>query len=353
MEADSVQTVVTSPPYWNLRDYGWHGGDPACSHAAVEGRCAECGAERLDCQIGLEATPYEYVDALVDVFREVRRVLRPDGTLWLNLGDTFMGGMTGGSGERSQITSQRNHAAVRASQAARGGPRHRRAPGLKRKDLVGIPWRVALALQADGWWLRMDTIWHKPNPMPESVRDRPSRCHEYLFLLTKSPTYYYDHDAIRTDLAPKTATAYGTTRRSKGTDALGKVASHNISRDIPERRPALDADGNPKGANRRSVWRLDEVDVPSVMTIAQEPYPHSHFATFPSALVEPCVLAGAPAGGLVLDPFVGSGTALEVSVRLGRRAYGIESNPDYLRLIEMRLDGIQLPLVAPGLVDAS
>lgn len=322
MPDESVHCVVTSPPYWSLRDYG------------VEG------------QLGLEATPDEYVARLVEVFAEVRRVLRSDGTCWVNLGDTYIGGRTGGVGA-SSITSQRNH---KAAQAACGvGKRHRDAPGLRPKDLVGIPWRVAFALQADGWRLRSDVIWHKPNPMPESVRDRPSRSHEYMFLLTKSGHYFYDADAIRTPLAEKTYTAHGTsTKRSKGTDALGRVAAHNFARDVPDRRPRVNEDGDPVGANRRSVWRLDEVEASDVWTIPQEPYPHSHFATFPKGLVTPCVLAGCPVGGIVLDPYAGSGTTLEVAVELGRRGRGIEINADYIRLIDERLRGTQYPLIPRG-----
>lgn len=312
LEDESVHTVVTSPPYWNLRDYG------------VEG------------QLGLERTPAEFVAALVGVFRELRRVLRPDGTAWVNLGDTYLGGRSGRSGT-SAIVSSRNHDAARAAWLAAGGGTHRSAPGLKPKDLVGIPWRTALALQDDGWWLRSEVIWHKPNPQPENVRDRPSRNHEHVFLLSKSRRYYYDADAIRTPLAEKTYTAYGTRRRSKGTDGLGRVAAHNLSRDIPERKPRVDEDGQPVGANRRTVW-----------TVAQEPYPNAHFATFPRGLAEPCILAGAPPDGVVLDPFAGSGTTLEVALGLGRHAVGIELNPDYVHLIEERCRGVQYPLIAPA-----
>ena len=247
-----------------------------------------------------------------------------------------MGGRSGGSGT-SAIVSSRNHDAARAAWLATGGGTHRSAPGLKPKDLAGIPWRVALALQADGWWPRSEVIWHKPNPQPENVRDRPGRAHEHVFLLTKSARYYYDADAIRTPLKPKTLTAYGTRRQSKGTDALGKVRSHRIAEDIPERKPRLNEDGTPAGANRRTVW-----------TIPQTPYAGAHFATFPPALVEPCVLAGAPPDGVVLDPFAGTGTTLEVALRLGRRAIGIEVQPDYVPLIEERLRGVQYPLIAPG-----
>lgn len=312
LDAESVQTVVTSPPYWGLRDYGCDG------------------------QIGLEPTPAEYVEVMVDVFRRVRRVLRDNGTVWLNLGDTYIGGRSGRSGT-SAVVSSRNHDAVNAAYQAAGDKTHRSAPGLKPKDLVGIPWRIAFALQADGWWLRSEIVWSKTNPQPENVKDRPTRAHEHLFLLAKSRRYYYDADAIRTPLKPKTLTTYGTRRRSKGTDALGAVKSHNLAQDIPERRPRLDANGTPSGANKRTVW-----------TVAQEPFPDAHFATYPSALVEPCILAGAPPGGVVLDPFVGSGTTLEVALRLGRRAIGIEAQSDYVPMIEERLRGVQYPLIAPG-----
>lgn len=307
---ESVHCVVTSPPYWGLRDYGFHG------------------------QIGLEETPSAFVEALVEVMREVRRVLRRDGTLWLNLGDTYLGGRTGGVG-RSSITSGRNHEATRKAHQAMVGKTHRRAPGLKPKDLVGMPWRVALALQDDGWWLRSDIIWHKPCPVPESVRDRPSRAHEYLFLLSKSRRYYYDADAIREPLAEKTATTWGGQRRSKGTDGLERVAAHNLSRDMPSRKPRLAANGKPAGANKRTVW-----------TIAQEPYPDAHFATFPRGLVEPCVLAGCPPMGVVLDPFAGTGTTLEVALKLGRHAVGIEGSAAYAELIDRRLRHLQYPLAA-------
>ncbi|UJR81462.1 DNA-methyltransferase [Sandaracinus amylolyticus] len=301
---ESVHCVVTSPPYWGLRDYG------------VEG------------QLGLEESPHEFVEKLVEVFREVRRVLRSDGTCWVNLGDSYAGNPGGFQGKHGQRASRTFTARIDTK---------KRGHGLKPKDLVGIPWRVALAMQDDGWWLRSDIIWSKPNPLPESVTDRPTKSHEYLFLLTKSERYFYDADSIRTPLAEKTFTAYGTTRRSKGTDALGKIAAHNIARDVPERKPRLNADGEPAGANRRSVW-----------TIATRPYEGAHFATFPPDLVEPCVLAGCPREGLVLDPFAGSGTTLQVALERGRRALGIELNPEYARLIEQRLASVQFPLPMGG-----
>jgi DNA modification methylase len=303
MPAESANCVVTSPPYWSLRDYG------------------------VDGQLGLEDTPQAFVDGMVEVFEEVRRVLRADGTLWLNLGDTYIGGRTGGVGA-SSITSGRNHRAVQQAHERSGGPRHRVATGLKPKDLVGIPWRVALALQDAGWYLRADVIWHKPNPMPESVADRPTKAHEYLFLLSRSERYFYDGDAIREPLRPKTLTTYGTTREPKGNDPLGQVKAHNFSRDVPVRAPRLDDDGEPVGANKRSVW-----------TVATQPFHGAHFATFPPKLIEPCILAGCPAGGTVLDPFAGAGTTGLVALRHQRSFVGIEINPKYAALARHRIEG--------------
>lgn len=295
----SLQTCVTSPPYWGLRDYGVAG------------------------QLGLEATPAEYVANMVEVFREVRRVLRSDGTLWLDLGDCYAtAGGSGTQGANGQRAGRRHTAEM---SSAKGVP-----AGLKPKDLCGIPWRVAIALQDDGWWLRMDNIWHKPNPMPESVIDRPTRAHEYLFLLAKSERYYYDADAIREPLAAKTRTTFGSGRKSKGTDALGKVASHNWSESCPERKPRLLQDGTEAGANKRSVW-----------TVASKPYAEAHFATFPPDLIRPCIRAGAPRGGRVLDPFVGAGTTLLVCAEEGRLGFGVELNPEYARLAEQRSLGAQ------------
>lgn len=261
---ESVQTCITSPPYWGLRDYG------------VEG------------QLGLEATPEEYTARIVEVFREVRRVLRDDGTLWLNLGDSYTsGGRGGGMGGEAGKKQRSNHGALL-------GP-NKPPPGLKPKDLVGIPWRTAFALQADGWYLRSDIIWSKPNPMPESVTDRPTKAHEYIFLMTKNQRYYYDADAIS-----ESAVCHGS-RRS--TD-------------------------NPTGEtrNRRTVWQ-----------VTTQPYPEAHFATYPEALVLPCVLAGSPAGGTVLDPFAGSGTTGVVALKQGRQFVGIELNPEYAKLAERRI----------------
>lgn len=281
---ESVQCVVTSPPYWALRDYGVSG------------------------QLGLEPTPDEYVAKMVSVFAEVRRVLRTDGTCWLNLGDSYNANQ--GSGfDTNRDGGHRKAAAV--------SPRLRWG---KPKDLVGIPWRVAFALQDDGWWLRSDIIWAKPNPMPESVTDRPTKAHEYLFLLTKSSRYYYDADAIR---EPHNVD-WSDGRRSGQTIGHSVMAGHPLARGgtgQADRSTDYRAFPNPYGRNKRSVW-----------TVATQPYAEAHFATFPAKLIEPCILAGSREGDTVLDPFMGSGTTALVARKHGRQAIGIDINADYLDL---------------------
>jgi len=348
LDAESVDCVVTSPPYWGLRDYG------------------------IDNGIGLEPTPEEYCANMVEVFREVWRVLKPTGTLWLNLGDSYAGSTTHGTRQMPN--------------------------GLKSKDLVGIPWRVAFALQADGWYLRSDIIWSKPNPMPESVTDRPTKAHEYVFLLTKSPRYYYDADAIS----------------EKGTSAIGSIAGYagyTARAKAMGREPSgNEANGivafNSGNRNKRSVWE-----------ITTKGYPEAHFATYPEKLVEPCILAGTSEKGVcaecgkpwereverismgrsyatgksqakreqglatgfsgyddgssspvfhtigwqptcdcnadtipatVLDPFVGSGTTLAVAQRLGRKAVGTDLSAEYIALATKRLSGVSLPMIFSG-----
>ena len=275
----SIDCCVTSPPYWGLRDYG------------VEG------------QLGLEPTPAEYVERLVEVFREVRRVLKDDGTLWLNLGDSYVCGSQGSQGG----TGQR---AVRTFTATRV-MRKDDIDGLAPKNLVGIPWRVAFALQADGWYLRSDIIWAKPNPMPESVTDRPTKAHEYLFLLSKSERYYYDAGSIA-----EQASSFGL--NGGGYEPPGQTP-HATSRGVV----AVDA---PTTRNKRSVW-----------TIPTEPFPGAHFAVMPTALVKPCVLAGCRPGGTVLDPFTGSGTVCRVSVDNNCQFVGTELKPDYVRMAAARM----------------
>ncbi len=289
----SVHCCVTSPPYFGLRDYG------------------------MDGQIGLEDTPQAFVARLVEVFREVRRVLRNDGTLWLNLGDSYAaqrGGthqpaetLAGGKGGKTADGARVN----RDRHDGYNPTRNAHAIGLKHKDLIGIPWRVAFALQEDGWYLRQDIIWSKPNPMPESVRDRCTKAHEYVFLLSKSERYFFDSEAMKEDAV----------RGHAGSDfRKGKTAIHQENRISQTER--VD-DGK---RNRRSVW-----------TVATQPYKGAHFATFPPALIEPCILAGCPAGGNVLDPFGGAGTTGMVAERLGRNATLIELNPEYADLARERL----------------
>jgi DNA modification methylase len=311
LKAGSVQCVMTSPPYWGLRSYLAEGHDQKAE------------------ELGLEPTPEAYVENMVQVFREVKRVLRDDGTCWINLGDSYATSLFTRQGEPRKVCQPPNDWAG-TDLGERGRSTHvkvtqQSAPGLKPKDLVGIPWRVAFALQADGWYLRSDIIWAKPNPMPESVTDRPTKAHEYLFLLTKQARYYYDADAIREPYAAKTLTHRGGGRAAGKLgqqDKLGKVASGNFGKWNKAR--VVDS----RGANARSVW-----------TINSQPYAEAHFATFPEKLVEPCVKAGTKHGDTVLDPFVGSGTTGLVAGKLGREFIGIELNADYITLAQNRIEG--------------
>jgi DNA modification methylase len=430
LEGESVQTCVTSPPYWGLRDYGtatWQGGNIECNHqvSAVrassksrlnggkgvgptekiktdgvpfKGDCGKCGAKRVDIQIGLEPTPDLYVQHLVEIFRELKRVLRSDGTLWLNLGDSYCASPKGSlngqdkSGLTSTRTQENSPVGVsklpsRIGRSPKQGQQHTdvaNAPhrsasyGLKPKDLVGIPWMVAFALRADGWYLRSDIIWSKPNPMPESVTDRPTKSHEYLFLLSKSERYFYDADAIAepvlqssliraeagvkfggNNLCPDTRLQSGNEWKPK---AEGRNSRINVSRDPAHEREyegknrreddqwsgrrmlknakAARDNGAPHDSpfgvtrNKRSVW-----------TVATAPFKDAHFATFPSDLITPCILAGAEAGGVVLDPFAGSGTTAKVAIELGRKAIAIEPKAEYVEMIKRRCQTtIGLPL---------
>lgn len=257
---NSVHCVVTSPPYWGLRNY------------------------ESKKQLGMEETPDDYVESLREIFREVRRVLRDDGTLWLNLGDCYAGGSYTGKNDVNIKTPGRSNLSKKTPKG--------RWRGLPTKSLIGIPWRVAFALQKDGWFLRSDVIWHKPNPTPESVRDRPVRAHEYMFLFSKTSRYFYDSDAVRE----------------------------------PYKNPKYKY-ANPKGKNRRTVW-----------SITPKQFKGAHFATYPPELIEPCVKAGCPAGGIVLDPFFGAGTTGLVAGSLGRKCIGIELNPRYAKIAQKRLE---------------
>lgn len=289
LRAGSVDCCVTSPPYFGLRDYGIPG------------------------QLGLEATPDAYVAALVTVFREVRRVLKDSGTVFLNLGDSYS------AHEGQRKTTDKAGPKQLTNRGAPGAP-SRYVEGLKAKDLIGIPWRVAFALQADGWYLRSDIIWSKPNPMPESVTDRPTKAHEYLFLLAKSERYYFDAAAIReaNSVDMQRRAALGHTR-----GANGKLDASRQDGATLRGEQAMQIEAN--GRNKHSVW-----------TVATMPYAGAHFATMPAKLIEPCILAGCPLGGRVLDPFVGSGTVGAVAERLGRRWVGVDLNPAYAVLATVR-----------------
>ncbi|WP_069865487.1 DNA-methyltransferase [Pseudomonas citronellolis] len=288
MPDDSVHCCITSPPYFGLRDYGMAG------------------------QIGLEQTPAEFVARLVEVFRGVRRVLRDDGTLWVNMGDSYASGGRGGGGT---FMAEHGDGAWKGRSEASGW---RSAPqGLKHKDLVGIPWRLAFALQDDGWYLRQDIIWHKPNPMPESVRDRCTKAHEYLFLLSKSPRYFFDQAAI---VEPaQEPRGPGNVKPIESLPGEREGLNNNI-------RGSLHKIGPREIRNKRSVW--------SVPTAS---FKGAHFATFPPDLIRPCVLAGAPRGGLILDPFGGAGTTGLVAMQEGRRSVLLELNPEYAAIARTRL----------------
>jgi len=302
MPEASAQTCVTSPPYFGLRDYG------------VEGQC------------GLEDTPAAFVENLVAVFREVRRVLREDGTLWLNLGDSYAGD-GGVGGHQGDMMGRKHGAALRA-----------RRPGFgdsKPKDLLGIPWRVALALQTDGWYLRQDIIWHKPNPMPESVTDRCTKSHEYLFLLSKNGRYYFNSEAMQEPAVGKTT--HDVT--GQGYAAPGQ-APHTGARKSGNkaRKPRPGAPEAHGGAQAGSVpWEGFTRNKRSVWTVATQPFKGAHFATYPPALIEPCVLAGSRPGDVVLDPFGGAGTTALVAAKHGRVGVLCELNPEYVDIAERRI----------------
>jgi len=278
-----LNTVVTSPPYYCLRDYG------------IEG------------QFGLEQTPEEYTQKLVELFREVRRVLKDDGTVWLNLGDSYNG------------TKKGNTESNKAPNVVTDTFEKKLCKGLKPKDLIGIPWRVAFALQADGWYLRQDIIWHKPNPMPESVTDRCTKSHEYIFLLSKSQKYYYDNESIKEESkwAGDSRAGYGRLHyRGKREGEKGTGQENFVS--ITEKR------------NKRDVWE-----------IPVKPFSGAHFATFPEELIYPCILAGCQEGGLVYDPFMGAGTTALVAKKLARHYLGSELNPEYIKIAEKRLSNVE------------
>ena len=308
----SVHCCVTSPPYFGLRDYGQDG------------------------QIGLEQTPDEFVQKLVEVFREVKRVLRDDGTLWLNLGDSYVstprGNKNGWEGSGLHGVSSPTYQATLNAGTAKSMDKSKIA-GLKQKDLIGIPWMVAFALRADGWYLRSDIIWHKPNPMPESVTDRPTKSHEYIFLLSKSQTYYYDHEAVKEPVeSVQPARRFGRKEYEDVQAAKGHRGARQVA--LENGQGTATSAGNHFGRifggettrNKRSVW-----------TVTTKPYSGAHFATYPIDLITPCVLAGCPEGGVVLDPFMGAGTTAIAAVINQRQYVGCELNPDYVAIAEKRI----------------
>ena len=423
LDDESVQCVVTSPPYWGLRDYGtatWEGGDEGCEHTINDGTydpkkgkvaerpdrssdkscCIRCGAKRIDAQLGLEPTPEEYVANMVSVFQEVKRVLRKDGTVWLNLGDSYA--RQGGDSSKTG-----RHWDGRKDNPSTGHNRYANKIGLKNKDLVGIPWRVAFALQADGWYLRSDIIWNKPNPMPESVTDRPTKSHEYIFLLTKSAKYYYDYGAIteKATTSTKERDLYQRTGYKKidkygdaETEAMYRQGMHRdrgknliaTRPDLPSQKEFVDfirSKTNAKELSEKSGIKLSTVEhwfrydesgfsfpnvedwmiikdfvkdedmderltnvmfhydsvketgtrnKRSVWKITTKPYKEAHFATFPEELPETCIKAGTQKGDVVLDIFAGSGTTLRVASKLGRKGIGIELNPEYIKILKKR-----------------
>jgi len=332
-----VQTCITSPPYWGLRDYGtatWKGGSSDCDHLGKHFNskininkntnggndvknsthrefykliCGKCEAIRIDNQIGLEQNPQDYINSMVEVFREVKRVLRDDGTLWVNIGDSYSGSGKGPSGniknrahENFNTVGNYTHSSIVPE-------------GLKPKDLVGIPWRLAFALQADGWYLRQDIIWAKPNPMPESVTDRCTKSHEYIFLLSKSRNYYFNNQAIKEPSISK-----DNTNRDRDSTKLNNTPGRT--------RMAGLKTNNYDMKNKRDVWNINT-----------KPFKGAHFAVMPEALVEPCIFAGSKEGDIVLDPFTGSGTVGVVALRNGRNFIGTELNPEYADIAVNRI----------------
>jgi DNA modification methylase len=297
-EGVKVQTCVTSPPYFGLRDYGHEG------------------------QIGLEQTPEEYIAAMVEVFRCVKDVLADDGTLWLNIGDSYWSDTLArktvvesmwGKRPASDLSKGRSEIPTHNRRGGLG----RRPDGIKPKDLMGIPWMLAFALRADGWYLRQDIIWHKPNPMPEAVKDRCTKAHEYIFLLSKSDRYFFDNEAIKEPVAASSTArlTQPTFEQQSGSDRVPNKTNGNMK-----------AVGNCETRNRRSVW-----------TVTTKPYKGAHFATFPPDLIEPCILAGSREGDIVLDPFMGSGTTAQVALKNGRQYLGCELNEDYKALQDERI----------------
>jgi len=380
LDDNSIDCVVTSPPYWGLRDYGtasYEGGDPDCKHTITDGiidnknnklierpdrasdkkNCVKCGAKRIDKQLGLEPTYQEHIQNILELFRVLKPKLKESATIWLNYGDSYAATVNGTKVKDMKKNLQKNRIknkgkinGVYDDRAFVDKPFSTIQGSLKPKDLVMIPNRIAIALQDDGWWIRSEIIWHKPNPMPESVRDRPTSAHEKIWLITKNKKYYYDADAIREPLASSSLTRLnqpnlknqkGSTRANGGKKSNGNMkavfSKKNIKGNFSERGVTRTTEGlnlktqlekiNPLGKNKRNVW-----------TITTKPCKEAHFATFPKDLIEPCIKAGCPEGGIVLDPFGGSGTTGIVAAFNNRNAILIELNQNYIDIANKRID---------------
>ncbi|MBQ2350770.1 MAG: site-specific DNA-methyltransferase [Bacteroidales bacterium] len=366
-----IDCCVTSPPYYGLRDYGtghWEGGDSNCDHSAAkiptrfdyqisdkqkssQGTnvpnhkkiCPNCGAIYVDGQIGLEDSPEAYIDKLVNVFSEVFRVLKPEGTLWLNLGDSYCG--TGDKGNLKDPKYPEGRNGQRISKT-------KNIIGLKHKDLIGIPWMAAFALRERcGFYLRQDIIWHKPNPMPESVTDRCTKSHEYIFLLSKSQRYYFDHEAIQepatTQIDQNVKIKFGGTKYGENDDKHFQTYSGKNWQ--PKTKNCMEDGQKPNTMHlRREAGLPDEQYVVrnkrDVWSVNVKPDTVAHFATYPEELIRPCILAGCPKDGIVLDPFMGSGTTARVAMKLDRNYIGFELNPEYCKIINTKTREIQKEL---------
>lgn len=332
-EDESIDCCITSPPYYGLRDYGtgvWVGGDPNCPHrrmskyspltttghaqeelqgnvgdAIYKKVCPLCGAVREDKQVGLEETPEEYIDRLVKIFREVKRILKEDGTLWVNIGDSYNSAQTGSIHSDKQKTNKGSFSNIYTKKLV---------DGCKPKDLIGIPWMLAFALRADGWYLRQDIIWHKPNPMPESVKDRCTKAHEYIFLLSKSPRYYFDYESLK-----EPCVTFDTHVRDRDTTKMNHTPGRSRMCGLTTNQYTT--------RNKRDVW-----------TIKPSLFKGAHFATFPEELVKNCLLAGCKDGGVVLDPFMGSGTVGLMAKNNNRNYVGIDLNQEYVDMANKRIE---------------
>lgn len=323
LPSESVNMCVTSPPYYGLRDYG------------IEG------------QIGLEQTPEQFIEKLVEVFHEVKRVLKNDGTLWVNIGDSYWG-----SGSRGYDFTDKFTEASKVQAASKGTIDLHNLPklvgrrgGYKNKDLIGIPWLLAFALRGDGWYLRQDIIWHKPNPMPESVVDRCTKSHEYIFLLSKSPKYYFDREAIQEKAKMESVARYNYEFNTGAKEIAGGGRPHGASNTKGMKNLQYKGQTNHTMHERRALGLSDEIypvrNKRDVWQVNVNSFSGAHFATFPEKLIEPCVLAGANGGGIVLDPFNGSGTTGVVCARTGREYIGIELNPKYVEMSERRIAEVE------------